>query len=982
MASLLAVRLHASAAGGPLAPLWSDYTHTSFGALQGAPVGVLQIAQGADGWLWVTSEKGLYRFDGTAFERVNGVFGQPLKSNDLYGLMAAKDGSLWVGYRLGGVGMFSKGGTRTFMEREGLPLGIVFNIEEAPDGAIWVGTQEGAFRLARGADRFELQGGQVGLPRDIVFQSLFARDGTQWIACASGAFFRRPGEQRFTAASHASVRNLKEGPDGAIWAMLVGDRYFRVDAAALGKENAPSPQRTALMMGFGRDGDAWVLTHSAVERKRDMSAPSTEAQRLTLANGLSGAHPQAFFQDREGNIWIGSVGGIDRFRRNRLQSVSVGLELMFPGMVQGPDRNVWISHFGGGIYAVSADGHYEQVSKERMTASHWAPDGVLWIASREGLRRRAPNGSVTVIAHPEGEHIHDTQALQQDSNAALWVSISGGGGLFQLIRGKWIRDGGLEGLPRGVTFVMAMDAQGTVWMGHQRNTISLVYAVKGKAAVRRLDAASGLQLGSVLSFCRDGKFMWAGGERGTMLYRDGRFVALRGAHGESFRGVSGIVRLPNGELWLHGVDGIYRIASASVEAWMRDPARTVDFERFDAQDGLRGTATQLRPLPSLMRASDGKLWFVTGSAIGVIDPAHIYRNLLAPPVAIISIAANEQVYAVEGGKTLTLPAGTTDLHLGFTAFSLSIPERVRFRYRLQGSDANWRQTLDRRAASYTNLAPGDYRFEVSAANEDGVWSRDPAVVDIHILPTFVQTRWFTLVQLCSVGALLYTAYMLRIRYISKRMHERHQVQLEERSRIARTLHDTMLQGVQGLLLSFDGYLHHVPQGSRERTMLQRTLDLGWRLVGEGREQIMNLRTAAAADELHLALQPYGKELAEHAGHAFNIRVTGTVRALKEEVHEEIYTIAREALFNASRYAHAHHVTLDLDYGAAAFTLRIYDDGRGLDPAVMAAGHRPGHWGLPGMRERAKRIDAGFQLASGPGEGTTIAVTLSAKLAYR
>lgn len=986
LAGALLFSLHLCAAAANPLPLLSDYTHTAWGALQGAPTGVLRIVQGADGWLWIASERGLYRYDGVQFERMRAVYGHRLKSNRVMVLTAGSDDSLWVSYLDGGVSVFRKGGSRTFTTRDGLPSDPVWDMHVAPDGAIWVATRKGALRLAPGAERFELQGNEVGLPGSLVFRILFGRDGTEWIASGKGVYFRRRGEQGFQLAwQKETVINLAEGPDGTLWALADADQYYRLRPATARVEDAPRPALTAIGMGFSRDGDMWLLNRNEVERRRDARAPGDAAQRLTLAGGLSGSFPQPFFQDREGNIWIGTSSGLDRFRRNRLQPLPVSEELLFPAMIRTPAGGMWISSYPGGVYSVSAAGGSEMVSKERFSVSHLAADGTLWLAGAVGVRRQAPDGSVTNFAPPDGLHGLEARSIQQDSAGTLWVGFSGNGGLFRLVQGRWLRDGGLAGFPPDRPHIMATDDQGRVWMGHSGNVVTIVGNDKGKGedrtSIRRLDAASGLQLGNVLALCADGPRMWAGGEEGTMLYREGRFTALRGARGETFRGVSGIARLPNGDLWLHGADGVYRVGAANLADWMRDPARPVNFERFDALDGLRGYAPQISPFPSLVRAADGTLWFSTSNAIAVVDPAKLYRNALPPPVAIRSVAANDTLYDVEHRKALSLPEGTDSLRFAFTALSLSIPERVRFRYRLEGVDHGWQEPVERRGASYTNLAPGRYRFEVSAANEDGVWSRAPAAVDVEIRPTFVQMRWFTLILALGAALMLYLAYALRVRTIRRRLQERHQAQLEERSRIARSLHDTLLQSVQGVLLSFDAHARRVPEGSGERTRLERTLDLAWKLMAEGRDQIMGLRASASPDELLLALQPVGKDLAEFGGYAFELRTVGRARALKPQVRDEMYAIGREALRNAARHAHAAHVMLELDYGKDAFRLRVLDDGCGLEPAVADSQERPGHWGLPGMRERAQGIAAGFRLSSDCGKGTEILVTLPAALAY-
>ena len=985
-AGLLLLQLHAGAtepatAASP-APLLSDYTHTAWGGLQGAPVDVLKFAQGPDGWLWMATATGLYRYDGAQFERADSVYGHRLYSSDVLGLMATRDGALWVGYRLGGVSVFRRDGTRTFMEAEGLPRGAVSHIEAGPDGSVWVATRAGVAVLAPGASRFTPLGEEVGLPARLVFQVLFGRDGTQWLASVDGVFFRRPGEQRFSHAwPRMALMAMAEGPDGTLWASDSASRYYRVATSAPTGKAGLKPVVTASGIWFDRDGASWLLQPDAVERRPDPAAAGVPSQRLTQATGLSGALPQTFFQDREGNLWIGTSAGLDRLRRSRLRTLPVAEAFDHPGMVPGPDGEVWVGDAFGGVHAASAAGVGRTLFKGRFAASHQTPDGTLWVGGDQRLHRRAPDGSLAEIDPPEGLRGFDPQALQQDAGGALWASFSGAR-LFRLAQGRWVKDGGLAGFPADLATTMAMDGGQRVWMGHPHNRISVVAGAPGREAVRRLGAADGLQLGTVLYLYRDGPWMWAGGERGTMLYRDGRFLALHGRDGETFRGVSGIVRLPGGDLWLHGADGIYHIGHASLADWMRDPARAVAFERFDALDGLRGHAPQLRPLPSLIRAADGMLWFSTGSAIALLDPAHIRRNALPPPVQIRSVAAGATVYDIQGRGVLDLPASTDGVRVAFTALSLSIPERVRFRYRLEGVDHGWQEALQRRAASYTNLAPGSYRFEVTAANEDGVWNPQAAVVDIRIPPTFVQTGWFLLLLALAAALLLYAAYVLRIRYLTRRLQARLEGRLEERSRIARSLHDTLLQSVQGLLMSFNAHVHQIPEGSRERTNLERTLGLAGRLLVEGRDQIMDMRASASPDEMRLALQAFGRELAAYSGHAFELRMTGSKRPLKQQVSDEIYAIGREALFNASRYAQARRVLLELDYGREAFTLRIRDDGCGLDEDVAASGHRPGHWGLPGMRERAAAIGARFELASAPGAGTAIGVSLPGELAYQ
>lgn len=961
------------------APLLTDYTHTVWSELDGAPSSATHFAQGADGWLWISTPTGLYRFDGVRFERVDTVYGHALASGNIMGLEAASDGALWVTYRLGGVAVFRKDGMRNYGEQEGLhPVGAI-NVIEAPDHAIWVTMRDGVAVLAPGASRFRYLGKEEGLPSLGVFQVLFGRDGTIWVGTNSGAYFRRPGEKVFTHAwPRVTLVWLCEGPDGSIWGNDTKLGYYRVRTSAPPAGTPTRPELTGQGMDFDRQKTMWMIYTDSLERKLLPAGPSLPSQRLEKSDGLSGPRLNAIFRDREDSFWIGTSRGIDRLRRNRLATLPVEKPLDYPALVTGPSGDIWVGDYAGDLWSLGAGGRARREAPGPMTASYTAPDGVVWLGGIDGLLRRSPDGAVTLLPFPPELKALRVHALQQDRDGALWVSMASGKGVYKLTAdGRWIKSGGLAGIGDLLVTSMTRDGGGDLWMARMLSQITVVR----NGSVRTFGAQQGLKLGTVLQVYFDGKAMWAGGENGVALYDKGSFVNLRGAGNEVFRGVSGIVRLPDGDLWLHGADGLYHIAAAELERWSRDRRTGVAFERFDAQDGMRGHAPQFRPVPSLVRARDGLLWYATTSSVGSIDPAHILRNPLAPPVEVVSVLADSVRHAVPHAGALGLPAGTRDLQIDFTALSLSIPERVRLRYRLVGLDQTWHELVGSRQANYTNLAPGGYRFEVMASNEDNVWSSKGAALEIDIPPTFVQSGWFKLLLVALVALLLYAAYTLRIRNLTQRLHERLQARLTERARIARTLHDTLLQSIQALLMSFDAHSRHLPAGTRERERLDQTLNLAEQLLVEGRDEIMDLRASASPEMLELTLTQFGKGLAAHRPHAFALRADGVPRPLRPAVHEELYAIAREALFNASRYADASRIDVTLTYPGGRFVMRIQDNGRGLDDAVAAEGHRPGHWGLVGMRERARAIGAEIEIDSQAGAGTTITVTVPGKAAY-
>lgn len=954
-------------------PLLTDYTHTVWTEVDGAPTGATRFAQGADGWLWIATPTGLYRYDGRRFERSDKVYGHALQSSNIMALTVAPDGAVWVGYRIGGVSVFRKDGAHTYVESGGLnPVGAM-HIEVAPDGAVWAAMRDGLAVLAPGARRFQYLGPESGLPALGVFQIMFARDGTTWIGTNTGAFFRKRGASRFTHAwPRVPLVALQEAPDGTIWGNDFEHGNYRVRLAAPAAGETLHAEFEGSRVHFDRGGTMWVPHTASFERKLAPPAVSPPDQHLSRTDHISGPMLGAIFEDREGSLWIGSSRGVDRLRPNRLRTMPVVRQLEYPALVSGPDGAMWVGDYVADTWRYGPRGRIRREVPGPITASYTAPDGVVWLGSLDGVRRRGRDGSLTLFDFPDevkGLRVH---ALQQDRNGRLWASFSAGKGVYQLVDGRWRKSGGLQGVPDLLVTTMTLDGRGNLWMAHPDSQVTII----DNDTPTRL----ALRQGTVLALHADGQAMWVGSEHGVALCRGGRCTPLHGERNEGFRGVSGIVRLPDGELWLHGAEGLYRIAASAVDDWLKQ-GKTVAWERFDAQDGMQGQAPQLRPVPSLKRSADGLLWFATTSSVGLIDPARILRNKLAPPVEIVGLLADGVPHAIPRQGAITLPDGTRDVEIDFAALSLAISERVRLRYRLIGLDRDWQEPVGRRQAYYTNLAPGKYRFEVIASNEDNLWNTKGATLEIAIPPTFVQSVWFQLLLVAGGLALLYAAYALRIRYLTRRMQERMQERLSERNRIARALHDTLLQSMQSLLLSFDAHSRHLKEGTPERTRLDQTLNLAEQLLVEGRDQIMDLRAAATPEVLALTLEEFGKGLAEHRAHAFAMTVHGSPRQLRSHVHEEIYAIAREALFNASRYADATRIELDITYGANAFVLRIGDNGKGLSVSVAAAGHRPGHWGLQGMRERANCIGAALAIDSTPGAGTAVTLTVPAKKAY-
>jgi signal transduction histidine kinase len=499
--------------------------------------------------------------------------------------------------------------------------------------------------------------------------------------------------------------------------------------------------------------------------------------------------------------------------------------------------------------------------------------------------------------------------------------------------------------------------------------------------VRTFSSTEGLQIGTVTAFAGSGGHIWVGGQFGLAVFdgKRSRMIATEADGGIS--GVSGIVGMATGDLWLNQASGVAHISAAEIAARLSDVHHTVRCELFDFRDGVPGTASPLRPLPSAIMASDGRIWLSGTSGASWIDPSRIYRNPLPPPVSIESIFANGRRY--DPAVPNTLPVLPSDVRIEYTALSLSIPERVRFRYRLKGFDKGWQDAEMRRAAFYTRLGPGRYRFHVIACNNDGVWNTAGAAVELIVPPAFFQTAWFMALCALAAGGVLWMLYRLRLRQMAKQIRFRLEERLAERERIARELHDTLLQGIQGVILRFQAASNEISAGDPARRKMEEALDRADQVMVEGRERVSGLRAhVEIANALPQSFASAGEELSgERCGTAIRVVIEGTPRELRPMVRDEVYRIGREALVNAFYHAGAREIEVELTYKKAGLQLRLRDDGCGIDPKVLDIGGRPGHWGLPGMRERALKIGAPLDIRSRSGSGTEIELRVPAAVAY-
>lgn len=962
-------------------PAWAygaapiDLHHMSWTAREGAPQMVMSMTQTRDGWLWLGGARGLYRFDGSHFERYADP-GQPLPAAGISILNAFDDGALWIGYRYGGASVLSQGRLRNYSERDGLPASApVWGLEQDGSGRIWAATTQGLYYLER--ERWQAAGAEFAVPMTSYKTLMRDREGNLWAQGDDGVYTLTRGARRFIKASpDAGTGVLFQVPDGTVWSWNAPRSRFRRLAGSAGADNWPVHGDVASLL-FDSSGDLWVGRLASVEHHARQ-----QVQQSGQADGLSGRWVAAMFEDREGSIWIATATGIDRFRRKRIAAISLPVVADVNPLAADANGAVWVGRYH---LAPAAGPAFATTTLWPKTEEGWGgdpvclyadPRGVLWLASYGHLWRNS-GPQRRQVALPRGLENGMISSMTSDHNGDLWASIVPRG-LYRLdAQGDWHNMAADTGLADETPRVLASSPEQGLWLGYPRSRVQQLH----QGQWRRYGRADGLSIGMVESLHLKGAHVWVGGENGVALRHGARFLTVSGADGVNFEGVSGMVELDNGDLWLNAGAGLYRIAAEEIAKLEAAPSYRVRYEKLDSLDGLVGNAPVRYPVPSMIRAANGYLWLSTTAGVFRLDPALREPARPAAPVLIRGIGPPGQVHPMQ--PVMRLPAGTTALQMDYTALALAMPERVAFRYRLDGVDTEWQQVGARRAAYYNNLGPGDYRFSVAATNYNGEWSEQATTLDFSIAPTIPQSLWFRTCCALLVLAACWMLYRWRLHDFALRVAGRLEERIKERERIARELHDTLLQSVQGMILHVHAATLRLPPPEPARLLIEQALQKADDALAEGRERVRDLRANDQHEQdLAAAIGIAGWRLRSADGAALQVQVSGAVRKLHPLVYEEVLAIVCEALANAYRHAMASRIEVRLDYSARAFQLSVCDDGAGIPAEVIAAGGRDNHWGICGMFERADRIKARLLLDTQARSGTVWRLTLAGGLAYQ
>jgi signal transduction histidine kinase/ligand-binding sensor domain-containing protein len=960
----------------------SQYAHTAWtirGGFFSSPVS--SIAQTPDGYLWLGTASGLLRFDGVRLVRWQPRGDEQLPSPTIRKLLVTHEGRLWIG-TLAGLASWKDGRLVTYPEFAGQPIA---SLVEDSQRTVWAGTitvPNARLCAIRTSVECVGQDGRFGLG---VF-SLFEEPGRLWVGAASGLWRWVPGDpRRYPTPTIRAFATAGDGPlliamsDGI--RRLVGDRLEPYPIRGI---NRPLG---ALQLLADRDGGVWIGTQVGLVHVHD-----GQADLFTRADGLSGDYVEALFEDREGNVWVATNEGLDRFRELAVTSLARG-----SGMPTDLTSSVLR-----------------------------ARDGAVWIGTPNGLIRWNA-GRTTVYRTRDGLPDDRVGTLFEDSAGRILVATLGGMAVFD--RGTFAP---LRSVPTRVVYGIVEAHPGEYWisdqeqglihlidekvvdrmtwsaLGHDNHATALAFDkartglwlgfynggvvfLRNGTARESYGTAEGLGAGRVsqLQFDADGA-LWAATAAGLSRINNSRITTLTTRNGLPCDAVHWTIADGDRSRWLSMSCGLARISSTELDAWIADPNRSVKTDVLDGTDGVRTVATPIGFSPPAARVADGRLWFAAPNGVGVVDPRRLPFNTLPPAVHIEQIVADRQTYdtLTNTGEGVRLPPLVRDLQIDYTALSFVAPEKVRFRYQLEGYDPDWEDVGTRRQAFYNDLPPGNYRFRVTASNNSGVWNETGAFLDFSVAPAYYQTVWFRGLVLMVAATLLWAGYRYRLRQVAyefdARLHER----VNERTRIARELHDTLLQSFHGLLFRFQAANNMLPDRPGEaRQKFESAIDQAAQALTEGRDAVQNLRLAGVdTTDLAVAITTLSEELSAadtdgiDAKPVVNVAVSGTPRDLHAVLRDDIYRIAGEALRNAFRHSHARHIEVEVRYDEKQLQLRVRDDGNGIDVKVLEE-RKAGHFGLPGMRERAELIGGHLDVWSQAGIGTEVDLKVPGYAAY-
>ena len=953
----------------------SQYLQDHWGSAQGLPrAPVYAISQAADGYLYIGTGAGLVRFDGTRFREVKG-YSADFTVGSVHEMIADKSGCLWLRLENLRLLRYCEGSLQGTSATQGdstaasalnrTNLGDVL-IAEPRKGAR--AFREGSFRLLAAA------GDLSRTPVSAVAQT---PNGDVWMGTREAGVFRfRQGGSSplLNGLAGSKINCLLAAGDGDLW-IGTDDGIVHWNGARFVDAQLPGPQRhfQALSMTKDRDGNLWVGTDS----RGLLRFSSRGVTGLHEGNGAPEA-VTALFEDREGDLWIGSASGLTRLRDSAFVTYSLPEGLPAGGsspVFADSENRVWFSGVAGGLWWTK-DGRHGRVASEGLNNdvvySITGRGGELWVGRQHGGLTRLSFDKESVHAksytQKDGLAQNSVFSVYETPNGTVWAgTLSGGSSEFR--QGKFTTYAIAEGLASNTISAMLETRDGTMWFATPSGL-----SAKSKGGSKIYNRRDGLPSLNASCLMEDSRgVLWVGTVGGIAFGGLQGFRVPVAVPSQLREPVLGIAEDHFGWLWLSTVSHVLRVRRDKL---MSGLLADEDLREFGLADGLRGVEG-VRRNRSVAADPLGRIWFSLNRGISFVDPARLDRNSVPSMIHLLSISADNNPIPL--AKTVHIPGGSKRIDLDFIGLSLSSPDRVRFRYRRDGFDADWSYPSGKQEASYTNLAPREYRFRVIASNPDGVWSGNEAAVILSVDALFWQTWWFALLAGLGCAIAVTAIYRMRLHQITRQLNVRFDERLAERTRLARDLHDTLLQTIQGSKMVADDGLEDPADPERAWRALERVAKWLGQATEEGRATLAALRSSTTQrNDLAEAFERAGADCVFRKPIQFGLTVEGKARNLHPIVRDEIYRIGYEAIRNACQHSQGTAVKVELTY-SRDLALRVRDNGIGITQELILKG-KEGHYGVMGMRERAEHIGARLQFISSE-TGTEVELIVPGNLIY-
>lgn len=947
-----------SAVQGPKA----EYSRRVWQLQDGLPQARIQsLAQTPDGYLWVGTSGGLARFDGVRFTVFSRSNTPALADDSILALCASRDGSLWIGTEGGGLVRLKAGEFRAYGTQEGLTNRFVRALHEDRNGTLWVGTDRGFFQLQAG--RFIRLDDRGQVPVLAVLSLREDPKGRLWVAATRGFWIVEGGELRrhsFAAGNaDAVVQRLGVQRDGTVWLATAEGLIEWKDGRARKLPGSQEYNYQAILEDSA--GNLWIATlaHGLLR------FANGQMTRFLAPEMLSINTVYTVFEDRQRNIWAGTQDGLVRLSKRTVSVLGKDEGLENENVVtvyEDRDGSVWVATVTGEFYRVNGGkAEIVRLPIDDFRARTVLRDsrGDLWLGSYNRGVVRISQNRVDSFNISNGLRNNSIRHLLEDRAGNIWIATGSGLSCWD---GRSLKTYyTTEGLSYGSVRVLALDSQGDVLVG----TDGGVNRVREGKFIRDpvLELVGSERVWAILPG-HDGT-LWLGTRGGGLLrIKDGAVNRITSRHGLLSDTIYHLLEGPDGRLWMSGPTGVSSAAFADLDAMAEGRIPAVAVSPYGVAEGMESSQMSGGIQPAGWRLSNGQLWFPSVKGVVLIDPRR-------PPPSVPSTVMIESVLVddreIPLQDVIRIPPGRGRLEIHYTACDLLAPERVTFRYMLEGFDDNWVAASFRRTAYYTNLPPGSYRFRVVRLDAASPQAASEAAVNIVWAPRFFETHWFY--ALC--GLLLAASGWAGFQLYARQTRQRYQALLDERVRLAREMHDTVIQGCVGVSTLLEAASGLAADDGEKRDDLLEQARLQARVtLEEARQAVWDLRHVSPDAGLEATLRDYASRLSAERGIPLEVETEGAPGTLDARTERNLLLVAREAMRNALAHAAPSRVRVRLSVTKDQLRLEVSDDGRGFDVAKTEATEN-GHYGIAGMRERMAQLGGSLQVISSPGSGARV-----------